>query len=193
MEQTIDPRKTALLVIDMQNDFIEDSAVLEVKGIRENLESFKSFIDTCRSKGMSVVYTKHEYSPEENPIEAELFPEMNDIGLRRGSDGFEINKIIAPHNGDMVIEKKRYDAFYGSSLEEMLRARGITDVIISGTMGNVCCDSTARGAMYRDFHVWFLSDLTFTSDPMVHEYTLKTMATHFGQVVDSENIKTMLS
>lgn len=193
MERVIEARKTALLIIDMQNDFVEAGAILEVRGIWEGLENFRKFIDDCRTKGVMIIYTQHDYSPEGNPIEAELFPELKERGLRRGTHGFAINSALEPHPEDTIIEKKRYDIFYGTNLEDLLRSRGITDIIISGTNTNICCESTARAAMYRDYHVWFLSDLTFTSDPMKHEYTLKTIATHFGKVVTSEQIMGMLS
>lgn len=72
----INPKKTALLIIDMQNDFVEEGAVLEVPATRKNLREYKTFIDFCRKKGVTVIYTRHCYDAKKNPIEARLFPQM---------------------------------------------------------------------------------------------------------------------
>jgi len=176
--------KTALLVIDLQHDFIEGK--LEVKGIKEKLDKLRNFIWKCRKKGVKVIYTKHLFDPIDNPIEAEKFPGKS--YLQEGTQGSEVHNIIIPEKEDIIIKKRRYDAFFGTNLEKVLRSKGIERVIIIGTMTNVCCDSTARSAMYRDFNVLFSSDLTFTSNLEVHENTLKTIQSHFGKVMTSKEI-----
>jgi len=181
-------KETALLVIDMQNDFVEGGALIEVKGIGKNLSKFRAFIDKCRDKGILVVYTRHIFSPENNQIEAKLFPELRNEGLRDNHRGSEVHNTLRPSNEDTIIKKKRYDAFVGTDLELILRARGIKNLIITGTMTNVCCESTARGAMMKDFNVLFSSDLTFTSDSDLHRNTLRNIASHFGKVLSSEEI-----
>jgi ureidoacrylate peracid hydrolase len=185
---TIKANKTALLIIDMQNDFTEKGAIIEVTNINKALTKFKKFIDYCRKKGVSIIYTRHNYSPQTNPIEAKLFPELNKKGLRKGTYGFDISDSIKPEKDDMVLDKNRYDAFYKTKLEKILKSKNITDIIIIGTMTNVCCESTARSAMYRDYSVWFVSDLNFTFDKKQHHYTLETIKTHFGQVLNSSKI-----
>lgn len=188
MRGMADQCRTALLVLDMQNDFIEEGAALEVRGIRTGVPKLKRFIAACRAKGMSIVYTRHLFSPEENPIEAWLFPELKKTGLRVDDCGAEIVSALAPREGDIVIDKKRYDAFHGTKLGDLLRARGVSQVIITGTMTEVCCESTARGAMMRDFEVLFCSDLTFTRDARRHAATLDVIRTHFGLVKTSEEM-----
>jgi ureidoacrylate peracid hydrolase len=180
--------KTALLVIDMQNDFVEDGALIEVKGIRNRITQFKSFIDECRKRGITIIYTKHIFDTVHNPVEAKLFPSLAIEGLREGTKGVEVHNELLPEKSDIMIKKRRYDAFFGTDLEVILKAKGIKNIIITGTMTNVCCESTARSAMFRDFNVLFSSDLTFTSDPVIHENTLKTIKSHFGEVMNSEEI-----
>ena len=153
----INPHKTALMIIDMQNDFTEKGAIIEVTGIRKGFPKFKKFIDFCRDKGLLIIYTRHVYSPKHNPIEARLFPELKRGGLRRNTHGFEIDNYLKPQNYDIVLNKTRYDAFYKTNLEKILKKNGITDIIITGTMTEVCCESTARSAMFRDFNIWFIS------------------------------------
>jgi len=181
-------KKTALLVIDMQNDFIEEGAIIEVRGIRKNLTILRDFIEGCREKRITIIYTKHIFDPVNNPIEAKLFPELAKEGLRDCSRGTEVHAALKPLDDDVVIKKRRFDAFIGTKLELMLKSKGIENVIIAGTMTNVCCESTARTAMMKDFNVLFCSDLTFTSDPDAHNNTLKNISTHFGKVMKSEDI-----
>jgi len=178
---------TALLVIDMQNDFIEEGALLEVKGIRNNIPKLNSFIDTCREKGIKIIFTRHIFSPENNPIESNLFPELSKDGLRDNTPGSEIFSEIKIKEDDIVIKKTRYDAFYCTELEKILHKLNVDNLIITGTMTNVCCESTARSAMIRDFKIQFCEDLTFTSDDSLQNATLKNISTHFGKVIDSKN------
>jgi nicotinamidase-related amidase len=188
----ISPKKTALLIIDMQNDFIEKGAIFEMPNIRSSLLKFKKFIDECRKKGILIIYTRHSSDPNKNPIEFILFPEQKEKGLRKGTKGFEINKIIKPKKSEIVINKNRYDAFYKTNLEKELKKRKIENVIITGTMTNVCCESTARSAMYRDYKVFFIPDLTFTEKKELHRATLSTISHNFGWVIGSEKILKLL-
>ncbi len=181
-------KRAALLVIDMQNDFVERGAVFEVKGIREKLLRLKKFISECRKRGAQIVYTRHCYTPEGNPVEARLFPEYGRGALRKGTHGWKINEAVAPEKGDLIIDKTRYDAFFNTDLDAELKTRNIKTVIITGTMTEVCCASTAGGAMFRDYEVVFCSDLNFTSERNRHGMALKIIRDNYGGVMDAETI-----
>jgi len=183
----------ALLIIDMQNDFVKEGAVIEVKGIRKKMSKFKEFIEALRNNGVFIVYSKHIFDPKLNPIEAELFPILNSEGLREGTSGADIYSKIYPQKGDLIIKKRRYDAFYKTNLEKKLRLKKINHVIITGTMTNVCCESTARTAMMKDFKVLFCSDLTFASERITHKNSLKTLSTHFAKILTSKEIIKIVS
>ncbi len=185
------PGKTALLVIDMQNDFVEKGALLEIPGIRKNIGRLSDFIKFARSLGIPVVYTRHCFDPVANPIEAKLFPEMRENGLRKGTHGWEIAPALAPMECDIVVDKTRYDAFFKTNLGSVLKKREIETLIITGTMTEVCCESTARSAMFLDYDVVFCSDLTFTSGRKMHERTLAVIGSGFGRVANSEEVMKM--
>ena len=182
---------TALFVIDMQHDFLDEGTALHVRSAHAGLAKLAAFVERCRARGMPIVFTRHTYHPDHNRIEAQLFPDFAARGLREGTPGWQIPHALAPHAHDIVVDKRRYDAFFGTKLEEILRAKGVTTVIITGTMTEVCCESTARGAMMRDFEVLFTSDLTFTRDARRHEQTLDVIRTHFGWVKTSEELQEM--
>ena len=91
-------------------------------------------------------------------------PIGNQTALVDGTEGIEIYEELAPQEGELVIKKHRYSAFYNTDLETQLRNRGIETLIITGTVTNMCCESTARDAQFRDYNVIFVSDATGTMD-----------------------------
>jgi ureidoacrylate peracid hydrolase len=183
------PGKTALLVVDVQNSFIRKDSPNEIKSIGPNLAKLKGFIDFCRNTGLKIIYTRHAFDKKLSPIEAKLFPpEMND-DLKMGSRGWEISEKIRPRKGDTIIDKYRYDAFFKTNLDEVLKSDGIENVIITGTITQVCCESTARSAMFHDYNVIFCSDLNFSFDRQLHDGTLKVIKRSFGEVLSSEEIR----
>ena len=82
--------KAALLVIDMQNDFVRKGSRFHVMGIDRNLDAFRSFIGDCRGLGVLIIYTRHCYDPDSNPVERRLFPKLAEGGLRKGTEGWDI-------------------------------------------------------------------------------------------------------
>lgn len=184
--------KPALLVIDMQNDFMEEGGLLEVEGIRDKLNQFRQFIKRIRESNIPVIYTRHCYDPENNLIEAKLFPELKDQGLRKGTPGWEICEELKPKKDEIVIDKNRYDAFFKTDLHQLLQEKDIDTLIITGTMTEVCCESTARTAMFYDYNLLFCSDLTYTSDPKVQKHVQETLGTHFGKVMRADKILKIL-
>jgi len=188
----LNPKETVLLVIDMQNDFIEKGKKLEVRGIRDGISKLKAFIDYCRGKGVLIIYTRHYYTKSGNPISTLLFSNLSDRGLNRNAKGFEIHKDLGPEKRDLLIDKKRYDAFFKTGLNEILKSRRTRNIIITGTMTQVCCESTARSAMFLDYVTVFCSDLTFSGDEIVQKAVLKTFNKYFGWVFSSNKARRLL-
>lgn len=184
----INPKQTALLVIDMQNDFVEEGAVLEVPTTRNNLKEYKEFIDFCRKKGVMIIYTRHCYDAKKNPIEARLFPQLKKGGLREGTHGWEVCDALKPEKDDSIVNKTRYDAFFNTKLDKILSAKNIETVIITGTMTEVCCESTARSAMFHDYNIIFCTDLTYTSSKDAHKNTIEVIRGNFGDAWTSVKI-----
>jgi len=179
--------KTALFVIDMQNVFVKKDSPLEVKNIRNNLNEFKEFIEKLREKGILIIYTRHCFSIEGNPIEAKLFPKLKDE-MKKGTKEWSICDKLKPNEGDIVIDKTRYDSFFKTELDDILKKNNIKNIIITGTITNICCESTARSAMYRDYNVIFCSNLNHCSVKELHENTLKVIRNFFGEVKTSKEI-----
>ena len=105
-----------------------------------------------------------------------------------GTPESEIHEDIAPHPGEKVIKKHRYSAFYNTDLETILCCRGIEDIVIVGVMTNMCCESTARDAFYRDYRIFFLADGTGGINEEMHVASLLNLAYGFADITSVENI-----
>ncbi|RJR40596.1 MAG: cysteine hydrolase [Desulfobacteraceae bacterium] len=184
------PVRTALLNIDMQNCFVEDSPISAVEGLTI-LGRINRLSAECRKAGIPVIHTSLVLRPDGSNLGvlAETSPPAKAGMLNKGSASTALHEGLMVDPRDILLDKPRFGAFHGTDLELILRSRGIDTVIISGIATNVCCETTAREAMVRDFHVFFLSDGTATA-PMgnasaaeLQKATLATVGFLFGQVL----------
>ena len=162
----IDPSKTAMIVVDMQNDFVAAGAPLESSAGRAIVPHLQRALACCREQGIPVIYTAHVHRAD--GCDLGLLAHAPAIAQRDAlvvdSPGAAIFSEVVPRDGEIVISKHRFSAFYGTDLEIILRGLGVTTVVITGVTTENCCHATARDAFFRDFQVVFLSDATATSD-----------------------------
>jgi len=187
----LNPKKAALLVIDMQNDFINKGSMVYTPMAETIVPNLKRLISTCRKAKISIIYTAHVHQDPkiDGGMTAQWWPELRDKKvLVAGSKGAEIHSAIAPKPNEKVIYKHRYSAFYNTDLEIVLRGLGVTDLIISGVMTNICCESTTRDAFFRDFRIFFLADGTGSGDDDLHLGTLRALAYAFAYVTTVHEI-----
>ncbi|GAB2970631.1 cysteine hydrolase [Amycolatopsis acidiphila] len=187
----IDPETCALLVIDMQNDFVLEGFPMEVPMARERLPAMRDVVTRCRDAGVPVVYTQHILfdSFDVSPLETAYQPKLREVGMREGSHGAEIVADLKPGPEEIVIRKHRYDAFHNTQLQTVLSTlRGphkVDTLIITGTLTEVCCESTARSAFMRDYQVAFVADATGALSAAAQEATLRNIGMFFGRVLTS--------
>lgn len=195
----LDPARTALLVIDMQNDFVRDGHPMLVPEAQNRVAAMQHLVDGCRDVGVPVIYTRHILLDSFNvsPLECAYNPRLLHEGMRQGSRGAEIISELEPLPHDVVIDKHRYDAFHNTRLETVLRTvrglHGVDTVIIAGTVTEVCCETTARSAYSRDYKVAFASDATAALSPRAQEATEANISSFFGRVLTAADILTELS
>jgi len=187
----VDPQKAALLIIDMQNDFVLEGHPMEVPMARRRIPRMQEVIDECRTAGIPVIYTEHILLDTFNvsPLESTYNPALLVAGMRKGSFGSQVIDDLKPQPGDTVIRKHRYDAFHNTQLETVLATvsgpRQVDTVIIIGTLTEVCCDSTARGAYMRDYQVAIVSDATGALSDEAQTATEKNIGTFFGRALST--------
>jgi ureidoacrylate peracid hydrolase len=159
----IDPSKTALLVVDMQNCFVENSPFAAPKG-PETLDRLNALSTACRAQGIQVIHTVHVVRPDHSNVGVlgEIMPPVAAGVIDDDSGSAELHPRLEVADEDIVLKKPRFGAFHGTDLEPILRSKGIETLIIGGIATNVCAETTAREANARDFRVLFLSDGTAT-------------------------------
>lgn len=143
----VTPHTTALIVVDMQNDFVKPGGALVVPGAAETIPAIQRLLGLARGHGLAVFFTQDTHEPGD--IEFPIWGEH----VLRGSWGWRLVDEITPRPGERVVEKLRYDGFFGTSLDHELRLRGIATVIICGTVANICVLHTAGSAALRGYGV----------------------------------------
>ncbi|MCW9065653.1 MAG: cysteine hydrolase [Ignavibacteriaceae bacterium] len=150
---SLDTEKTALIVVDMQNDFVRDDGNLYVPAAKETIKNVKELIDEARKKNVRVVYTQDTHFDGDK--EWEIWP----VHCKKGSNGWKIIDEIKPAESEMVFEKNRYDGFYETQLEHYLsHVWGIENLVIVGTVSSICVLHTAASAGLRWYHLVIPAD-----------------------------------
>ena len=185
-QMQINPDKAALLVIDMQKFFLEPSSPAFMSSGVAILQNLKSLIQSFRKSNRPVIYTKHVHHPE--LLDAGIMEWWWEGMCLEGSPESEIHKDIYPLPSEKIVQKHRYSAFYNTDLETVLRCLKIEDLIITGVMTNMCCESTTRDAYFRDYRVFFLADCTGSANEDMHLASLLNLAYGFAYITNTEDI-----
>ena len=178
--------KSALLVIDMQRFFLDQASPTFTCGGVAILPILKRLIAAFREADRPVIYTRHVHHP--NRLDAGIMGWWWEGMCLEGSPESEVQEDITPLSNEKVICKHRYSAFYNTDLETVLRCLKIEDLVISGIMTNMCCESTARDAYYRDYRVFFLADGTGTVNEEMHLASLLNLAFGFAYVTTAREV-----
>lgn len=141
-------KKSALIIVDMQNDFVIEGGKLVVPSAAETVISIKQLLNKCRKANMPIVYTQDTQYPGD--LEFEIWPEH----CIYKTEGWNIINELKPQQKELVCKKNRYDGFYGTNLEHYLsRVWKVENVIIVGTVANICVLHTAGSAGLRWFNI----------------------------------------
>ncbi len=182
----LNPSAAALLVVDLQNFFLDPQSPTFTAGGAAIIPNVRKLIAAFRQAKRPIIYTTHVHKPDGS--DAGIMGWWWEGMCREGYPEAEIHASMAPQPEDKIILKHRYSAFYNTDLETVLRCGKVEDLVICGVMTNLCCESTARDAYYRDHRVFFLADATGTSCAEMHLATLINMAYGFAHVGASEEI-----
>jgi ureidoacrylate peracid hydrolase len=178
--------KSALLITDMQQFFLDpDSPTFTCGGIAI-IPKIKQLISSFRKIGRPVIFTRHVHHPDR--IDAGIMGWWWEGMCIEGSTVSEIHNELKPLPNEKIILKHRYSAFYNTDLEIVLRCLDIEDLVIAGVMTNMCCESTARDAYYRDYRVHFLADGTGSINEEMHIASLLNLAFGFAYITTVDTI-----
>ncbi len=187
----LDAGRSALLVIDMQNYFGDPEGGAFMDAVPAVLPNIRDLVRAYRDAGLPVVYTAHVHEDLRSDG-GNMSRWWGDL-IMEGTRDALIMRDLEPGEGEKVIRKNRYSAFYNTELETNLRCLDVRDVVITGVMTNLCCESTARDAFFRDYRVFFVMDGTASVTEEFHLSTLRNLAYGFACVTETASILETLS
>jgi ureidoacrylate peracid hydrolase len=199
----VEPKHTALIVIDMQNDFVAEDGLMSREGwdvghAKALAERLPPLLNAARKAGVLVVFVRNVYTTEYNYYLSDVWMEQ---AARRRPGGYTTMPMceaaswggdfygdVRPQVRDPVVIKHRYNAFTNTDLDTILRANGIRTAVFTGVATNCCVDTTARDAFMRDYYVLIAEDGTASYDIASHEAALKNFDALFGETTDIETL-----
>lgn len=205
-------RPDALIVIDMQRDFLDPggyaaTAGMDVSTLRRPIPFIRSLLDHARSSGMLVVHTREGHRPDLSDCPPAKLARSRQAGagigsqgplgrlLVRGEYGHDFIAELQPQAGEPVVDKPGYGAFHQTDLAQILATRGIGRLFICGVTTEVCVHSTLREATDRGFECVLVADACGSAHPHLHEAALQMVAVEggiFGRVADTRAVITEL-
>jgi ureidoacrylate peracid hydrolase len=192
------PKRTALLVVDMQNGFMMDGVGHAVCATaREIVPNINRIARCLRATGGTVVWIQNA-ATEDTPQSWSTLVAMDGPertakrmeSMAPGSKGHELWAELKTKSGDFFVQKTRFSAFIqgSSNLEGLLRSRGVDTVIVTGTVTNICCESTARDAMMRNFRTIMVTDGNAAMTDDMHNAALCGFYVRFGDIMSTDHV-----
>lgn len=206
----IDPTKTAVIVIDMQNAYASpggylDLAGFDISGAAKVIENTKGVLEVARRAGVQVIYFQNGWDPDyveaggpgspnfhkSNALKTmRARPELQGTLLARGTWDYELVDALKPEPGDIQLHKTRYSGFFNSQLDSVLRSRGIRNLVFVGIATNVCVESTLRDGFFLEYFGIVLEDATHQAGPdFVQKAAIYNIETFFGWVSSVADFK----
>ena len=193
LAEKVDPKRAALVVVDMQNDFCHEDGAGAKNGsnvgpVQSIVPRLNQLIDEARSIEMPVIFVRAVHNKwTDSPVRLERRQGRKVPNCREGTWGVEWYG-VAPKEGEAIVTKHRYSAFINTDLDLILRAQGIETIVCTGTATNVCVESTARDGFMLDYYVVLVDDCCATGDPEMHAATLKNIGRSFGVVAKADEV-----
>jgi ureidoacrylate peracid hydrolase len=203
LERKVDPRHTALIVVDVQNDFCAEGGMMHAEGldltaVQSMANRLPGLIAGAREAGALVVFVRNVYSSVGNAYLSDVWLEQ---ASRRRGDSYTRRDVcaadswegdffgdVAPRPGDPIVTKHRFSAFHNTDLDTILRSHGIRTLVMTGVASNVCVETTAREGFVRDYYVVFLEDGTAAYRDEDHAATLRVIDRFFGEVASIDDV-----
>ena len=190
-EMRLNVAASALLVIDMQRFFLDPASPTFTCGGVAIHPTVKRLMYAFRRAGRPVIFARHVHHPGD--LDSGIMGWWWEGKCLEGSQESEVHPELAPMPGEKIVFKHRYSAFYNTDLETVLRCLKVEDIVVSGIMTNMCCESTARDAYYRDYRVFFPADGTGSINEAMHLASLLNLAFGFAYVTTGDAIAAQLT
>lgn len=196
----IDLSSLALVVVDMQNDFVREGAPFFLKACHDAVPQVKRVVDAFRACDRPIVYLKFTAGPERTLIWTWSRPLHGDVRacwkgefrrfeeIDREAEGHDVIDELYPEAGDPIVEKYSYGGFYETNLQSVLQARGVRQLTIVGCAAPFCIDDTVTGAFDRQYEVLVVSDAIGYFDTAFCEHSLRRIEMKYGRVLTTREL-----
>ncbi|MBT8154714.1 cysteine hydrolase [Epibacterium ulvae] len=199
---------TALIIVDMQRDFVEDEGAcgaggMNVKPLQAVVPRIKSLLERFRENGAPVVHTRYGFKPDMSDLPEAVRLQSKAAGgeygtpgplgriLTQGEAGFEILAELSPKPGETVVNKSTFGAFTYTELDKILRGKGVSHVVICGVTTQCCVEGTLREAVDRGYFVLTVADCCGAFEEKLQKGTLDAIQSEahlFGWIADSQDV-----
>ena len=179
-----DPGRTAVLVVDMLNDFLEPTGAMPLPEGHRLYEPIRRLLATARAHGSAVIWVCDTHPPGDREFD------KRSVHCLTGTWGAEIVEALRPPDHEYRVAKRRYSGFYETDLDLRLRELGVAHVILTGVVTNICVRSTAHDAFFRGYDVIVVEDCVAATSEREQESSLYDIDTHFGAVWGLEEVLT---
>lgn len=180
-------KKIAVLVIDMQNDFLVDGAPIKMPGGLEIIPSIQQLLNISRTKNIPIIYTRETHRADKSDFGLELLGDEPEHALE-GTKGVEIISELSMKDGDYLIIKRRYSSFFQTDLETLLRGLGVELLVLTGIASDVCVRATAQDAQQNNYRVVVPRECVCGTREDRHEAALENIRYIFGRVCDLKEL-----
>lgn len=178
-------KDSALLVIDMQKYFLDELSHAYLPMAEAIVPKIMSLVKSYRARNLPIIFTRHALKKGENPGIMQRW--WKDV-IRDENKSSQIIDELKPFTRKGILRKTRYSAFWKTNLEKTLRTKKVKQLVITGVLTHLCCETTARDAFLRDFEVFFVIDGTATDNMDLHLSSLKTLSDGFAIPVTTKDI-----
>lgn len=191
LQLLLDPQKTALLVIDMQNIFVREGAPISAPGAAEIVPPVNRVVDTFRRMDLPIVWTAWCQRPDGSNMGRNTAFWGGIAPLAPDSDLAQIHPSLDFQDGDILLRKPKYNSFWGTDLQAILNTYGIESLVLAGIATDVCVGQTLVDAFHRDYNCAVVCDGTATTTPFQDE-TLWVHENYWGRVLTAEEVEVEL-
>ena len=184
----VNPSRTAVLVVDMQRDFLDPGAPIATPGGLDLIPRINRLLGRARALGMPVIFTQEMHRADKSDFGIEL--EFEPPHCLEGTPGMELAESLDVAPSDYrILNKRRYDAFLGTDLETLLRSRRVDNLLVTGVCTDICVASTVQHARNLDFRCYVLRDCVAGTSVERHEAALLCLSHVFGYVVSLADVE----
>jgi len=181
----LEPGKCAMIVVDMLHYFADPAGRVFLPSTGAIIPRISMLLEAWRNFGGTVVYTRHCHRGSDD---AGMLGKFFSDYIRCGKRESKIIPELSPLPDEKVFRKNTYDAFYSTGLDEYLRSRSVEQVLVTGVLTQLCCETTARSAFVRGYEVYIPADALSTSSEELHIGSLMNLASGFALITDSASV-----